>query len=81
MPSELPSVGASVEPDSYTLCADASDHVIAAGSTLVVACTTPVKAQFVIVQSLDSAAEKLCLAEVAVYAAGQYCQCQVVSLS
>jgi len=75
MPSAFPSDGAIVDPDSYRLCADASEHTIATGSTVTVACTAAVTAQYVIIQSLDSAAEKLCLAEVAVYAAGQYCQC------
>ena len=62
--------GTEVDPGEYTECATVSGHLVTTGSTLYVACGTPLTTQYVIVQSLDHAAERLCLAEVAVLVAG-----------
>jgi len=72
MPDSLPYVGSGVRPDSYQLCADSSRHTVSASKVLSVKCNNTVTSRYVIVQSLDTTPERLCLAEVAVYPAGQY---------
>jgi len=73
MPSRFPSVGSHVDKSSYTVCGKSSSHVVSTGAVLTINCS-PFTQQFryVIVQSLDGGAEKLCIAEVAVYKGGMY---------
>jgi len=76
--TSLPSVGTTIDPDSYTLCGDFRGYIYwryyKADGT--VTCTTPMLSQYVIVQSLDASPEQLCIAGVEMYAyvyiAGQY---------
>ena len=72
MPSVLPVVGSPVDTNSYTVCGTKTTRV-AAGLQLTVDCP-PLTQQFryVIIQSLDTTAEHLCIAEVAVNATSQY---------
>ena len=74
MPGSLPFAGTAIDPTSYTLCANRSGHAVSPSLVLTVACGTPVSSQYVIIQSLDTADERLCLGEVKVYAymTGQY---------
>ena len=66
--------GATVNPDAYTegICATQTGHTVSTGLVLKVTCTTTVTTQVVIIQSMDTAAERLCLAEVEVEIYGQY---------
>jgi len=73
MPSGLPSVGSQVYTSSYTVCGNSSNHRVAAGAVLTINCSPSTqKFRYVIVQSLDRWAEKLCIAEVAVYKGSMY---------
>jgi len=72
MPEDFPSSGSAVDTSSYTICGQASVNVTA-GYVLDVRCHSSTRQfRFVIVQSLDSSPEKLCLAEVAVYCGSKY---------
>jgi len=72
--ASLPIVGTTIDPDSYTLCADFRRFTFSLERT--VTCTTTMSSQYVIVQSLDASPEKLCIGGVEMYAyvyiAGQY---------
>jgi len=78
MPSRFPSVGSTVgdsqvRPRSYTVCGKSSNHRVATGAVLAIDCSLSTQQfQYVIVQSLDNEAERLCIAEVAVYKGGMY---------
>jgi len=73
MPSGLPSVGSHVDTSSYTVCGKSSDHRVATGAVLTINCSPSTQQfRYVIVQSLDSGAGRLCIAEVAVYKGGLY---------
>jgi len=63
-----------VQTDSYTVCGKVEVGV-SEGLVLTVTCPISIATQqyrYVIVQSMDTAAEKLCIAEVCVNAASQY---------
>ena len=60
--------GTRVNLDSYTLCG-AQDVIVSVGLVLTVNCGRPLSTRYIIIQSADSEAEDLCLAEVVV---GQY---------
>jgi len=71
MPGVLPAEGSAVDMDSYVVCGTWKD-VVSKGSVIIVNCAPSAdKFRYVIAQSLDTKAEKLCLAEVAVYSGGQ----------
>jgi len=67
MPSVLPNEGSTVDTSSYAVCGTASISVDI-GLVVTVECAPSTRLfRYVIVQSLDTEAEKLCLAEVSVY--------------
>jgi len=73
-PSVLPTAGSAVQTDSYTVCGTMNVGVTV-GLVLTVTCHISVSTQqyrYVIIQSLDTSAEKLCIAEVCVSASSQY---------
>ena len=69
----LPTIGLAVDIDSYTVCGDVVVGV-SVGLVLTVDCSCPAEMyQYVIIQSLDTNAEKLCIAEACVNECdGQY---------
>jgi len=67
----LPTAGVAIDVNSYTICASVSVGVTA-GLEVNVVCTACYESQYVIVQSIDTSAEELCLAEVCVNECGQY---------
>jgi len=70
----MPTPGSAVSTDSYPLCGK-KDVGVTVGQSVTVECAaTSETYQYVIVQSLDTAAEQLCIAEVGVYEGGQYAQ-------
>jgi len=70
MPSVLPTEGTSVDTESYVVCGT-WNNVVSIHLVISVDCAPSTeKFRYVIVQSLDTEAEKLCLAEVAVYIGG-----------
>ena len=68
--------GASPDPDAYTvgICATEDAHTVSSGLVLSVVCDAPLTTSVVIIQSLDTSAEKLCIAEVSIEIYGQYMQ-------
>ena len=78
MPSTFPRVWSSVghshvDTSSYTVCGKSSNHRVAPSAVLTINCSLSTQQfRYVIVQSLDNRAEKLCIAEVAVYEGGLY---------
>ena len=67
--SVFPAEGSPVSTDSYTVCGTHSGSVDT-GQVINVKCSASTQQfRYVIVQGLDAAAEKLCLAEVGVYTA------------
>jgi len=67
-PSSTPVVGkAVVISDSEKCGGDQNDHATTPGSKRSITCIPTLNTQYVVVQSLDTEAEKLCLAEVTVY--------------
>jgi len=77
-PSSLPSEGAAVDINEYKLCADRTILEVDSGSAISVTCESQVSTRFVIVQSLDSSPERLCIGEVSVYQGGQY-SCSIIA--
>ena len=72
MRDDFPSWGSAVDTSSYTVCGQARVNVTA-GYVLDVRCPSLTRQfRYVIVQSLDSSPENLCLAEVAVYCGSEY---------
>jgi len=67
----MPTAGSAVATDSYPLCGQKNIGVTIAQSVTVNCEPTSNTYQYVIVQSLDTAAEQLCIAEVGVYEGGQ----------
>ena len=78
MPSGFPSVGSSVrdsqvDTSSYTVCGNSSNDIVATSAVLTIDCSPSTQQfRYVIVQSLHNEAERLCIAEVAVYEGGLY---------
>jgi len=73
-PSVLPTAGSAVQTDSYPVCG-VVEVGVTVGLVLKVTCPISIAIQqyrYVIIQSLDTSAEKLCIAEVCVDAASQY---------
>jgi len=71
--SDLPGEGWIIDPNSYVVCGSASIPVDVAGLVIDVVCTASTQQyRYVIVQSLDASAEKLCIAEACVNTASQY---------
>ena len=70
-PSELPSTTLAVDPASYPVCG-VVDVGVSGGLVINVDCSETGLYQYVIVQSIDTSAEKLCIAEVCAFEAGQY---------
>jgi len=67
----LPAEGSVVETDSYSVCGTWND-VVSVGLVINVDCATSTdKHRYVIVQSLDTKAEQLCIADICVYQGGQ----------
>ena len=63
--------GAYIDPASYTVCdTPITGHITLSGLVLTITCTAIMSTQYVIIQSLDLTAERLCLAEVDL--CGQY---------
>ena len=75
-PDTLPVTGDLVDPTSYPVCWEQLNIPVQISKLVDMECDTAVteaaQYQYVIVQSLDSETEKLCLAEVGVYEPGQY---------
>ena len=61
----LPTAGSAVSADSYTVCGQHRGTVGVAGSIAVDCVAT---ARYLVIRSLDTTREQLCIAEVAVYA-------------
>jgi len=73
MPSTLPTVGVRFDASSYPICGTRENVVVAVGEQVTIQCPeSDQQFRYVIVQSLDTEAERLCLAEVGVFEAGQY---------
>ena len=75
--AQLPDEGTLLDPESYedALCGTKTNFVVQAGLQVDLECPDEVQEtmwQYVVVQSLDPTAERLCLAEVGVYEPGQY---------
>jgi len=70
------STGLVVDKDSYTLCTVGGSYIqnpiIVAGNEIEVACDSAVDGKWVIIQSLDTGAEKLCIGEVVIEVFGEY---------
>jgi len=70
-PTEVPTGDTAVAIDSYPICA--TENVgVEAGLELMLTCTESGSYRYLIIQSIDTSAEKLCIAEVCVLAPGQY---------
>ena len=67
----LPSEGRAINTDSYRVCGDLQTGV-SAGQVVKVDCRSADSCRYVIVQSLDTSAEKLCIAEACVLETSQY---------
>ena len=70
----MPSQGTAIKTDLYAVCNDLQTGV-SAGLVVTVDCVSSVEScRYVIVQSLDTSAEKMCIAEACVLETGQYMQ-------
>ena len=68
----VPAVGTAIDSSSYQLCGSVEDLPVSAGLAIEIVCpATTAQYQYVVVQSTDLAAEKLCIAEICVYGEGQ----------
>jgi len=67
----LPTAGDPVATTSYTVCKMEMVGVTV-GAEVTVTCDAPSDQQYVIIQSIDTSAEKLCIAEACVNAPSQY---------
>ena len=71
-PTVLPTEGSAVDPNSYVVCQSVA-IAVAVGLSIDIECTAIThQYRYVIVQSLDASAEKLCIAEACVNVASQY---------
>ena len=72
-PVALPTEGSAVNTNSYDLCGAINTGVPIVGLVITIECASSTQQyRYVIVQSLDTSAEELCIAELAVYEAGIY---------
>ena len=70
MPAEGEEIGYTTSP--YPICGERTNVVVDVGDMFEIECAeTEEQYRYVIIQSQDTAAERLCLAEVGVYAPGQ----------
>ena len=69
--TSLPSEGRAINTDSYRVCRDLQTGV-SAGQVVKVDCRNADTCRYVIIQSLDTVAEKLCIAEACVLETSQY---------
>ena len=68
----FPTKGSEVDPSSYTVCETMKVNATA-GKVVTINCLLSTQQfRYVIIQSLDSSPERLCIAEVAVYCTSQY---------
>jgi len=65
----FPAAGSAIDPDSYTVCGSVQVGVTT-GLVLDVTCSVSAIYRYVVIQSVDTAAEKLCIAEVCVQEGG-----------
>ena len=69
--------GLIVDPATYMPCLvggfPEQNPIVVAGNEVEVACDMGIMGQWLIIQSLDTGAEKLCIGEVAVEIFGEYC--------
>ena len=65
----FPAAGSAIDPNSYTVCGSVTVGVTT-GLVLDVICSVSGIFRYVIVQSVDTAPEKLCIAEVCVQGGG-----------
>ena len=57
---------------NYDICGSVENYPVSASGEITIECpATTAQYQYVVVQSTDSAAEKLCIAEICVYEGGQ----------
>ena len=81
MPSALPSEGSAVDGNSYRRCGTIRNIAVSPGLVITIDCTSYAQRfRYVIVQSLDGFAERLCIAEVAVYEEGLYAVTSAIKL-
>ena len=72
MPDVFPTEGSAVDTNSYTVCGTVNINATK-GSVVHVDCPSSTQQfRYVIIQSLDTVAERLCIAEVAVYCRSTY---------
>ena len=72
MPDVFPTEGSAVDTNSYTVCGTVNVNATK-GLVVDVDCPSSIQQfRYVVIQSLDTVAEQLCIAEVAVYCASQY---------
>jgi len=72
-PTVLPTEGSAVDPSSYDVCGSVTLPADVVSIVIDVECTASThQYRYVIVQSLDASAEKLCIAEACVNVASQY---------
>jgi len=69
--TSLPSHGTAINTGSYAVCNDLLTGV-SAGLVVTVGCASADSCRYVIIQSLDTSAEKLCIAEACVLETSQY---------
>ena len=69
--TSLPSEGTAINTDSYDVCNDLMTGVTT-GLEVTVGCASADSCRYVIIQSLDTSAEKMCIAEACVLETGQY---------
>jgi len=75
----LPTSNTAIDMNSYTVCGSVNTGVNV-GLVITITCTISGQYQYIIVQSKDTSAEKLCLAEVCVLEPGQYAVTFIVIL-
>jgi len=70
MPAVLPSPGSAVNATSYTICGTWDIELLTPGGVVEITCVAYTQQfQYIIVQTLDSQPQQLCIAELAVHAA------------
>ena len=75
MPRALPTVGSAVNSTSYTVCGTMIVEGVTVGLSVPVYCRSSAQQfRYVIVQSLYSSAEQLCIADVSVYPISEYAE-------
>ena len=70
-PTVVPTEDSVVDPNSYVACGSVTISVDI-GIQIAVECSPATTARYVIIQSLDTSAERLCIAEACVIAGSEY---------